>query len=87
MQAAKEKKDENSIADQIKEVVMEEGSSAFKFIGSQRHLTPKLKAIIKHLLTSDERKHNKYCPCCRNYEEGNDPSAEQMGEFLEFIRQ
>lgn len=87
MQAAKEKKDEHSIADHIKEVVMDEGKSAFKFVGSQRHLTPKLKAIISHLLNTDKTKHNKYCPCCRNYQEGAEPSTEQMGEFLEFIRQ
>lgn len=66
---------------------MEEGSHAFKFVGSQRHLTPKLKAVIAHLLSTDNRKHNKYCPCCRNYQEGDDPTEEQMGEFLEFIRQ
>jgi hypothetical protein len=50
-------------------------------------LTPKLKAIIAHLLSTDQRKHNRYCPCCRTYEEGQEPSVEQMGEFLEFIRQ
>ena len=66
---------------------MDEGKSAFKFVGSQRHLTPKLKAIISHLLNTDKTKHNKYCPCCRNYQEGAEPSTEQMGEFLEFIRQ
>ena len=87
MQIAAAKKDENSIAGQIKEVVNDEGKSAFKFIGSQRHLTPKLKAIISHLLNTDKSKHNKYCPCCRNYQEGDDPTADQMGEFLEFIRQ
>jgi len=68
-------------------VINEEGKNAFKFVGSQRHLTPKLKAIIAQLLSTDNRKHNKYCPCCRNYEEGDDPNVEQMGEFLEFIRQ
>lgn len=87
IEAANAKKDEHSIADHIKEVVMEEGSSAFKFVGSQRHLTPKLKAIIEHLLNTDKRKHNRYCPCCRNYEEGPEPTVDQMGEFLEFIRQ
>ena len=53
VEAANAKKDEHSIADHIKEVVMEEGSSAFKFVGSQRHLNPKLKAIIGHLLSTD----------------------------------
>lgn len=32
--AAKQKNDEHSIADHIKEVIMDEGSSAFKFVGS-----------------------------------------------------
>ena len=66
---------------------MEEGSNAFKFVGSQRDLNPKLKAIIKHLLSKDEKKHHKFCPCCRTYEEGPEPSVSQMGDFLEFIRQ
>jgi len=89
IEQAKEKKDVDSIADKIKEVVGEEGGksvTAFKFIGSQRRLTPKLKAIIASLLSSDNRKHNRFCPCCRIYEEGEEPSVEQMGEFLEFIR-
>ena len=87
IEASKETNDKHSITDKIIEVIAEDGSSSFKFIGSQRALPPKLKAIIKHLLCSDERKHNKYCPCCRNYEEGDDPSETQMGEFLEFMRQ
>ena len=86
MDAAKAKNKEHSIAGQIQDIVDKDGSNAFKFIGSQRFLSPQLKAIIKHLLTSDKNKHNKYCPCCRQYEEGAEPSAEQMGEFLEFIR-
>ena len=73
--ATNQKNDEHSIADHIKEIIMDEGSSAFKFVGSQRHLTPKLKAIIQHLLTTDNKKHNKYCPCCRNYQEGVEPTA------------
>ncbi len=42
---------------------------------------------MNHLLTTDTRKHNRYCPCCKNYEEGNDLTPMQMGEFLEYIRQ
>ena len=76
IEAAKDKVNEQSIHDKIKEVIDDEGSAAFKFIGSQRALAPKLKAIIKHLLVSDSRKHNKYCPCCRNYDEGDDPSEQ-----------
>lgn len=36
------KKDAASIANQIKDVITDEGSHAFKFVGSQRHLTPQL---------------------------------------------
>mmetsp|Transcript_140 Transcript_140/g.266 ORF Transcript_140/g.266 Transcript_140/m.266 type:complete len:87 (+) Transcript_140:1278-1538(+) len=86
MEQAKGKKDEHSITDQIKEVVQDEGSSAFKYIGSQRYLTPKLKVIIANLLSTDKRKHSRYCPCCRNYQDGEEPTLDQMGEFLEFIR-
>lgn len=87
IEKAKEKKDEKCISDNLKKVTGSDGSAAFKFIGSQKHLTPKLKAIIANLLSKPMRKHNKYCPCCRNYDEGEEPSLEQMGEFLEFIRQ
>lgn len=34
IEAAAAKKDEHSIAEQIKEVVLEEGTSAFRFVGS-----------------------------------------------------
>lgn len=83
---ANEKKDENSIADKIKEVVHSEGNTSFKYIGPKNNLTPKMKAIIATLLSTDKRKHNRYCPCCRVYEEGEEPTTEQMGEFLEFMR-
>lgn len=43
--------------------------------------------MLQHLLEKDKEKHYRYCPCCRNYEAGEEASAEQMGEFLEFIRQ
>ena len=46
MEKANAKQDEHSIADCIKEVINDEGKNAFKFVGSQRHLTPKLKGII-----------------------------------------
>ena len=46
-----------------------------------------MRVIIKSLLSTDKRKHYKYCPCCRYYEPGVEPTANQMGEFLEFIRQ
>ena len=33
------------------------------------------------------RAHNRYCPCCKGYDDGNDLSPLSMGEFLEYIRQ
>ena len=85
---AKERgKEKENIAGKIKEVLNEEGTGAFQYLGSQRDVSTKMRGIINHLLNSDKRKHYKYCPCCRYYDEGQNPSADQMGEFLEFIRQ
>lgn len=75
-----------SIADQIKEVVTDDGSKMFKFIGSQLDLPPKMKQIIFHVL-QEQSKQFKYCPCCRQYDSCNKATELQMGEFLEFIRQ
>ena len=47
---------------------------------------PGFKKIANYLLHSDVRKHNRYCPCCRQYEEGNTLSITQMSEFLEYIK-
>ena len=49
----KNKDKEVSISGKIREVIDEEGSTAFRFIGSQRTLSKKMKAIIKHLLSTD----------------------------------
>ena len=38
-------------------------------------LAPELQNIVKHLLHTEVRAHNRYCPCCKNYDEGNDLSA------------
>lgn len=46
-----------------------------------------MRKIAKFLLKTDIRKHNRYCPCCQKYEEGEDLNADQMGEFLEYIKQ
>ena len=86
-QSVADRKRDGSIADKVREYEREDGHRGFEFVGSKKGMSTKLKAIVKHLLTSDNRKHNKYCPCCRRYEEGDDPTAEQMGEFLDFIRQ
>lgn len=47
---------------------------------------PSFKKVANYLLNSDVRKHNRYCPCCRTYEEGDSLSLKQMQEFLEYIR-
>ena len=44
------------------------------------------KKIADFLLHTDVRKHNRYCPCCKQYETANELSPMQMGEFLEYIR-
>jgi len=33
---------------------------------------PGFKKIARYLLTSDVRKHNRYCPCCQKYEDGGE---------------
>jgi hypothetical protein len=27
-----------------------------------------LQRLISHIVTEDQKKHYKYCPCCRNYD-------------------
>ena len=50
-------------------------------------LDESFKKVANYLLHSDVRKHNQYCPCCKNYEEGNALTLVQMSEYLEYIRQ
>lgn len=50
------------------------------------NLHPALKNIISKLLNTDTKRHYRYCPCCKMYEKGKNPSADQMGEFLEYLR-
>jgi hypothetical protein len=42
------------------------------FLDDKAEMDPSLRRITKFLLTTDVRKHNRYCPCCRKYEEGED---------------
>ena len=49
-------------------------------------LDPGLKRIAQYLLLVDVRKHNKYCPACKNYEEGLDLTPQNMQDFLEYVR-
>lgn len=43
-------------------------------LDSTTDLDPSLNRIVNHLISTDVRKHNKYCPCCKNYDEGADLS-------------
>lgn len=56
-------------------------------LSEKAEVDPSLRRIVNHLISTDVRKHNRYCPCCKNYDEGADLSLNQMGEFLEYIRQ
>lgn len=46
-----------------------------------------MRRVVEHLIHSDARQHNRYCPCCRRYEQSKDFTPRQMGEFLEYVRQ
>lgn len=48
-------------------------------------LNPELKNIINSVLSTDSRKHYRYCPCCRKYAD-DELTVDQMGEFIEYIR-
>ena len=48
---------------------------------------PSFRRVANYLLSTDVRRHSRYCACCKEYEVGNEPSATQMGEFLEYIKQ
>lgn len=54
---------------------------------ASEQLHPELRRVVEHLIHSEVRRHNRYCPCCRRYEQGSDLSPQQMGEFLEYVRQ
>jgi hypothetical protein len=62
------------------------GENSFK-IDEKVELDPGFKRVANYLLSTDVRRHNRYCPCCKQYEEGKQLSAIQMSEFLEYIRQ
>ena len=62
------------------------GEVTFK-LDKKVEMDPSMRRIVNFLLKTDIRKHNRYCPCCKKYEEGEDLNADQMGEFLEYIKQ
>ena len=39
---------------------------------------PGFKKIVRYLLKTDVNKHSRYCPCCRNYEDGGEIDAYGM---------
>jgi hypothetical protein len=62
------------------------GESQMK-LQTSKNLDPGFKRVAQYLLNTDVRKHNKYCPCCREYQEGShELTSAQMQEFLEYIR-
>ncbi len=78
--------DKNSIAFALEPDIDSQGKGKLKYNGPD-NLHPALKSIIKRLLSTDTKRHYRYCPCCKGYEKGQDPNADQMGEFLEYLRQ
>ena len=53
----------------------------------ENEVDPSFAKVANYLLNSDVRKHNRYCPCCREYEEGaNELSQNQMSEFLDYVK-
>jgi hypothetical protein len=50
-----------------------EGVAEYQILG-QEALPKDFRRIAKFLLHTEVRKHNRYCPCCKNYQEGNDLS-------------
>lgn len=51
-----------------------------------KDMDPGFKKVANYLLHTDVRKHNRYCPCCKSYDEGEELSLKQMTEFLNYIR-
>lgn len=45
------------------------------------------KKVANYLLRTNIRKHNRYCPCCREYEESSNLNVDQMREYLDYIKQ
>lgn len=47
-----------------------------------------LQQVTNHLLRTDARSHNKYCPCCReNPNDGTAPlTTKQLSEFMDYNR-
>ena len=46
----------NSIVDRVREYEREDGHRGFEFVGSKKGLSTKMKAIVKHLMNTDNRK-------------------------------
>lgn len=87
--AAKEraKKDDNLLSS-VKLGKREDGEQVFTLADNEvtSNMNPELKKIINGILHTESRKHYRFCPCCRKYED-DELSREQMGEFIEYVRQ
>ena len=69
LKLAVENGDKNSIANYIEPEIDSLGKEKLAYTGPD-NLNPALKAIVARLLNSDTKKHYRYCPCCKNYEQG-----------------
>ena len=49
-----------------------------------KDIDPSFKPVAKYLLSTDTKRHNKFCPCCRTLDENDNQM--QMAEFLEYIK-
>lgn len=75
----------NSSMNQLKSSLKSQTASIKNDIDeSVNFVDPSFKPIAKYLLSTDTKRHNRYCPCCRTIDENESPM--QMAEFMEFIK-
>lgn len=87
---SKKKKQDNS-----KSPFLDRNSTAFKefakhvkpfeWYGAQRDLSPELKRIVKNLACQEHQ--YVYCPCCKEYDDGNFDPLENINKFMKFIKE
>jgi len=79
-----------TLVNKVKEVTKSDGEICFKFDEEAEKVldqtAPGFKKIARYLMTTDVRKHSRYCPCCKKYEEGGELTPYGMSQFLEYIR-
>lgn len=50
-------------------------------------MEPSFQKVARYLVRTDQKRHNRYCPCCKNYDDKDgEATPMQMAEFLEYIR-